>query len=205
MRKHVFLHVAIASCDAMIGRHNSLAQKLEAEIVRIVSVHCHVHHLASACCYVSADLCSVRKCESTLMRLWKCFTVAIGLPGNASDYNEDEMSAFAARMQNKVVVEWGNCAELGVRFWPFGLHWSSCEHAQIGGGHEGPVPLRYNMPWPPQIFSRFRNILVSHQAVPSRFTKKLRPWLWATKNDAMGIVWPRLVKTKKFIMVLSFS
>jgi len=56
LRKHVFLHVTIATRDAMIGRHNSLAQKLEAEIVRIVSVHCHVHRFASACCYVSADL-----------------------------------------------------------------------------------------------------------------------------------------------------
>ena len=60
----------------MMGRHNSLAQKLEAEIVRIVSVHCHVHRFASACCYISADLCSVRKCESTVMQLWKCFTVS---------------------------------------------------------------------------------------------------------------------------------
>jgi len=37
-----------------------------------------------------------------------CFTVAIGLPGNASDYDEDKRSAVAARMQNKVVVEWRN-------------------------------------------------------------------------------------------------
>jgi len=34
-----------------------------------------------------------------------CFTVAIGLTGNASDYNEDERSAVAVRVQNKVVVE----------------------------------------------------------------------------------------------------
>jgi len=30
------------------------------------------------------------------------------LPGDASDYNEDERSAVAACMQSKVVVEWGN-------------------------------------------------------------------------------------------------
>jgi len=34
-----------------------------------------------------------------------CFTVAIGLPGDASDYNEDKRSAAAARMEKKVVVE----------------------------------------------------------------------------------------------------
>jgi len=47
----------------------------------------------------------VRNCESTLMQLWKCFTVAFGLPGDTSDYNEDKRSAVAARMQNNVVVE----------------------------------------------------------------------------------------------------
>ena len=76
---------------------------------------------------------------NVIMEVFYCFTVAIGLPGEASGYNEDKRSPVVARMQNKVVVEWGNCAELGVRFWPFGLHWSSCEHAQLGGGHEGRV------------------------------------------------------------------
>jgi len=35
---HVFLHVVIATAAVMIGRHNSLAHKLEAEII---TVHCH--------------------------------------------------------------------------------------------------------------------------------------------------------------------
>jgi len=34
-----------------------------------------------------------------------CFTIAIGLPGDTSDYNEDKTSAVAVRIQNKVVVE----------------------------------------------------------------------------------------------------
>ena len=42
------------------------------------------------------------------MELLYCFTVAIGLLGDASDYNEDKRSAVAVRMQNKVVVEWYN-------------------------------------------------------------------------------------------------
>ena len=37
-----------------------------------------------------------------------CFIIAIGLPGDASDYNKEKRSVVAARMQNKVVVEWGN-------------------------------------------------------------------------------------------------
>jgi len=32
----------------------------------------------------------------------------MGLFTDASDYNEDKRSVLAARMQNKVVVEWGN-------------------------------------------------------------------------------------------------
>jgi len=34
-----------------------------------------------------------------------CFDVAIGLPGDVSNYNEDKRWAVAARMQNKAVVE----------------------------------------------------------------------------------------------------
>jgi len=39
------------------------------------------------------------------MEVIYCFTVAIGMPGDASDCNEDKRSAVAARMQSKVVVE----------------------------------------------------------------------------------------------------
>ena len=100
---------------------------------------------------------------NAITEVFYCFTVAIGLPGEASGCNEDERSSAAARMQNKVVFEWGNCAELGVRFWPFRPHWNSCEHAQLGGGHEGCVPhffrqWRYNMPCSPTFFSLGFNI-----------------------------------------------
>ena len=47
------------------------------------------------------------------MEVFYCFTVAIGLPGDASDYIEDKRSAVAARMQNKVVVEGGNSESYG--------------------------------------------------------------------------------------------
>jgi len=39
------------------------------------------------------------------MEVFYCFTVAIGLPGDASDDNDDKRSVVAARMQNKMVVE----------------------------------------------------------------------------------------------------
>jgi len=63
-------HVAIATdgAAAMTGRHNSLAQKLKTKIGTMVSVHCHAHRLALACCDTVADLYAVRKCESTFCR-----------------------------------------------------------------------------------------------------------------------------------------
>jgi len=39
------------------------------------------------------------------MKVLYCLTVSIGLPGDATVYNEDKRSAVAARMQNKMVVE----------------------------------------------------------------------------------------------------
>jgi len=47
----------------------------------------------------------LRKHFHAIVEVFYYFTVAIGLPGDASDYNEDKRSAVAARMQNKVVVE----------------------------------------------------------------------------------------------------
>jgi len=38
------------------------------------------------------------------MEVFHCFTVAIGLPSDASAYNEDKRSAAAARMEEKKVV-----------------------------------------------------------------------------------------------------
>jgi len=47
----------------------------------------------------------LRKHFNAITEVLYCFTVAIGLPGAASDYNEDKRLTVAARMQNKVDVE----------------------------------------------------------------------------------------------------
>jgi len=36
--------------------------------------------------------------KDAISEVFYCFTVAIGLPGGASDYNEDRRSAVVARM-----------------------------------------------------------------------------------------------------------
>ena len=91
----------------VIGRLNFVAQKLEAKIESLVTVHCHAHRLALASCYTAADLYSIvrtklQKHFNAFMEVF--FDVAIGWPGDASNYNEDKRLAVAARMQNKVVV-----------------------------------------------------------------------------------------------------
>jgi len=101
--------VAIATdgCN-VIGRHNFLAQKVEAKIVSLASVHSHAHRFSLLLYCRRFVQCGIRNCESTfnaIVELFYCFTVLIGLPGDASDYNEEKRSAVAARMQNKVVVE----------------------------------------------------------------------------------------------------
>jgi len=48
------------------------------------------------------------KKSTAITEVFYCFTVAIGLPGDASNYNKDKRSAVAMRIQNKVVVERGS-------------------------------------------------------------------------------------------------
>jgi len=51
---------------------------MEAKFVSLVTVHCHAHHLASACYYTAADLYSmVYETAKTLSHaVWKCFAVS---------------------------------------------------------------------------------------------------------------------------------
>jgi len=56
---------------------------------------------ASASITVLLQICTVwctklGKHFNAIMEVFYCFTVAIGLPGDASDYNEDKRSAVAA-------------------------------------------------------------------------------------------------------------
>jgi len=55
--------------------------------------------------YCTVWCTKLQKYFNAFMEVLYCFTVAIGLPGDASDYDEDKRSAVAARMRSKVVVE----------------------------------------------------------------------------------------------------
>jgi len=67
---------------------------------------------ASASYHTAATLYSMghetAKLFNAIVEVFYCFTVSVGFPGDAPDYNEDKRSAVAVRMHNKVVVERGN-------------------------------------------------------------------------------------------------
>ena len=63
-------HVAIA-CDgaaAMIGRRNSLSQKVTAQNPITYTVHCYAHRLALACTDTVKELEHIRECECGLVQ-----------------------------------------------------------------------------------------------------------------------------------------
>ena len=108
------------------------------ENCNFVSVHCHTKHTASPSLRpltILPQICTVwctklRKHFNAIMDVFYFFTDTIGLPGDASDYTEDKKSAVAARIQKggcRVRQQW----ELGVRFWPFGPHCSSCQKIKM--------------------------------------------------------------------------
>ena len=81
----------------VIGRNNFLAQKLEAKIVSLVSVHSHAHRFCLLLFCRRFGQYGVRNCESTLMQLWKCFTVS------------PFRSACLAMHQNTLKTKVGSC------------------------------------------------------------------------------------------------
>jgi len=92
-----------------IDRHNFLAQKVEAKIVSLVTVHvirtASLRPLTILQQIFTVWCTKLRKHFNAIVEVFYCFIIAIGLPGDASDGNEEKRSAVAARMRNKVVVE----------------------------------------------------------------------------------------------------
>jgi len=108
-----------------LGRNDFLAQKLEAIIISLVSVHCHVHrfsHLLPCRRFVQYE---TRNCERTSMQLWKCFTVS---PFRSACLTMLQTTMMTIHRQLQCACKQGGCREmqqreLGVRFSLFGPHW----------------------------------------------------------------------------------
>jgi len=71
-------HVGLA-CDgaaAMMGKHNSLSQKVINEFPSTTAIHCHAHRLALVCTDAASNVDEIKEFESTLVQLWKFFAVS---------------------------------------------------------------------------------------------------------------------------------
>jgi len=81
-----------------------LAQKWEAKIVfGVYALSCAPLRPLTILQQICAVWCTkLRKHFNEITELFYCFTVAIDLPGDASDYNEDKRWTVAGRMQSKV-------------------------------------------------------------------------------------------------------
>ena len=111
--------IATDGCN-VTGRHIFLAQKLEAKIVSLVSVHCHAHRLASASYYAVADLCSIMyettkalscNCGSVLLfhrygRLaWRCIMHQIAIKTDRQFYLTSEKIRYQGEENDRKVFE----------------------------------------------------------------------------------------------------
>jgi len=97
------------SCNG-IGRHNFLAQKLEVNIVWYLCVVIRIRTVSLRPDTILLQICTVwctklRKHFNAIMEVFYCFTIAIGLPGDASDYNEDK--GLQLQHQFRIKVVWG--------------------------------------------------------------------------------------------------
>jgi len=145
--------IATKGCN-VTGRHNFLAQKVEAKIVSLVSVHSHAHRFTSVYYYTAVDL--YRNCESTLMQLWMCFTVWPFRPACLA-MHQTTMKTKGRQLQRACKTRWLS-SEAIVR--------ATSEILAFGAA-----------------------------------LKQLS----GNKNDATCVALLRLIKTKNFNMVLSFS
>jgi len=136
-RKHVFLHVALATdgCNVIMPTQFSGAD-VGSEIISTVSVHCHAHRLASACDYTAAYLyirCTkLRMHFSAIMEVLYCFTVLfhrLAWPCIRLQWTQKFSSCSVRTKQGgcRVRQQW----ELSARFWLFGPHRSSCQKIKM--------------------------------------------------------------------------
>ena len=116
--KHVFLHVAIVFCN----RRLQCCRSTKFSGAEVGSENCKFGICALSCAPPRFGLLiycrrfvqyGVRNCKSTFMQLWKCFIISPFRSACLAMHQTtmktiSSAAAAAARMQNKVVVEWGN-------------------------------------------------------------------------------------------------
>ena len=126
--------IATDGCN-VTDRHNFLAQKLDAKIVRMVSVHCHEHRLVSACYYVAADMYSLvyetAKALSCNYRSVLMFHRCGRLPWRCIRLQWRQKACSCSAHAKQGVCRVRQWWKQGVRFWPFGPHWRRCQKIKM--------------------------------------------------------------------------
>jgi len=109
-RSKQFSGAEVGSENCKFGIYTSLVSKRKLQVWNVYL--CTVMRIASLRpVTILLQICTVwctklrKEFTAILEEVFYRFTIAIGFPGDTSDYNEGKRSAVAARMQNKVVVE----------------------------------------------------------------------------------------------------
>ena len=101
-------HVAIA-CDgaaAMIGRRNSLSQKVTAQNPITYTVHCHAHRLALACTDTVKGLQLIQDCERGLVQTWKYFSISPLKTAKLQEMQTTDVDSSARKLVKACRTRW---------------------------------------------------------------------------------------------------
>ena len=68
--------MSIDGCAAMLGKNNSLTQRIQLANPCMLSVHCYAHRLALSCFYTCEGLQTIQAFERSLVQTWRFFAAS---------------------------------------------------------------------------------------------------------------------------------
>ena len=72
--KHIAM--SVDGCAAMLGKNNSLSQRIQLDNPCMLPVHCLAHRLALSCADTCKGLEAIQACERGLLQTWRFFAVS---------------------------------------------------------------------------------------------------------------------------------
>ena len=72
--KHIAM--SVDGCAAMLGKNNSLTQRIQLANPYMLPVHCYAHRLALSCADTCKDLQTIQACERGLVQTWRFFAAS---------------------------------------------------------------------------------------------------------------------------------
>ena len=67
--KHIAM--SVDGCAAMLGKNNSLTQRIQLDNPCMLPVHCYAHRLALSCADTCKGLEAIQACERGLLQTWR--------------------------------------------------------------------------------------------------------------------------------------